>query len=70
MPTTVAGTVRDGKVIPKTPLPEGIEVEIIVPEDAEPADLQEELDQWALGSAQALDLVERLADQEPGNEKG
>ncbi|HEX5270328.1 MAG TPA: hypothetical protein VFW33_07575 [Gemmataceae bacterium] len=72
MPTIVWGVVKEGKIIPEQPLPEGASVQITLPEEppAVPADLKAELDAWALGSAQALDLVERLADEGPGHEKG
>src|SRR5262249_30753142 len=62
MQTVIWGIVKDGKIIPEKPLPEGISVQITLP-PAVPPDLQEELDAWACGSAQALDLVERLAEE-------
>ena len=70
MPTTVWGIVREGKVIPEKPLPEGASVQITLADEATavPPDLQEELDAWALGSAQALKLIERLADEGENDE--
>jgi hypothetical protein len=35
-----------------------------------PPDVQEELAAWQRASANALDLVERLAEESPGNDKG
>jgi hypothetical protein len=64
------GTVRNGVVIPDAPLPEGMHVEIrpyAQPPDI-PADLEGELRAWRQASANALDLVERLASEEPGYE--
>jgi hypothetical protein len=69
MPIVVWGIVKEGKVIPETPLPEGMSVQITVPDDLEP-DVREELDAWALGSAQALERVEELADEGTSDEKG
>jgi hypothetical protein len=72
MSDVVWGVVREGKVVPERPLPEGASVQITLPDEVPPvpADLREELDAWALGSAQALDLVERLADEGAGDAKG
>lgn len=65
MATIIRGFVREGKIIPEQPLPEGAAVEITLAgqQPPVPADLQEELDAWALGSTQALELVERMADE-------
>ncbi|HWG45826.1 MAG TPA: hypothetical protein VN688_23900 [Gemmataceae bacterium] len=63
MSTIVAGFVKNGVVVPNVPLQEGAFVEVHVirgPIEIEPG-LQEELDAWHLASAQALELVERLA---------
>ena len=65
MSVTVAGFVKNGVVVPNAPLPEGAFVEVHVihgPTDV-PPDLQAELDAWHLASAQALELVERLAQE-------
>jgi hypothetical protein len=72
MGQTIRGIVTHGKIVPETPLPEGLEVEITVPEGttAVPEDLQAELDAWALGSAEALTSVERLADEDAGDAQG
>lgn len=59
--STIWGIVKDGLVVPQAPLPEGATVEIRVCDAAVPADLQAELDAWQRSSAEALDLVERLA---------
>jgi hypothetical protein len=71
MSTTVTGIVTNGVVVPSTPLPEGACVEIQL-SDAVPAfppELQEEMAAWEQGSAEALALVERLAEEEEANEK-
>ena len=72
MPTVVRGVVKAGIIVPDRPLPEGLMVEITFPDAVPevPPDLQEELDAWALGSAESLALVERLADEGAGDDKG
>ncbi len=72
MSVIVAGFVKNGVVVPNTPLPEGAFVEVHVirgPIDV-PPELQAELDAWHLASAQALELVERLAQEGEADEKG
>jgi hypothetical protein len=63
MPNIVAGFVKNGVVVPNAPLPEGAFVEVhVINESIEiPQELQEEFDAWDRASAQALELVERLA---------
>jgi hypothetical protein len=70
--TLIRGIVKEGKIIPQTPLPEGLEVEITLPEETivVPPELQAELDAWTIGSAEALALVERLAEKEFTDEEG
>jgi hypothetical protein len=68
MAAVVSGIVKEGKVVPQAALPEGLHVQILLPDEM-PADLQEELNAWALGSVEALALVEHLAEAEGGNEK-
>lgn len=65
----VWGVVKDGIVVPVSPLPEGIQVQITVPDELEP-DIREELEAWALGSAQSLERVEELANEGTLDEKG
>ncbi len=63
MSLVVRGVVRDGMIVPEQPLPEGAQVRITLANDPlVPPELKGELDAWALGSAQSLDSVERLAD--------
>jgi hypothetical protein len=72
MARTISGTVKDGVIIPDTNLPEGLRVEIVVPDASTVAvspELQEELEGWDRASDQALDLVERLARGEQPDEK-
>jgi hypothetical protein len=63
MSTIISGIVRDGLVVPNTPLPEGARVEIFVAEAQVevPDALQAEFDAWDRSSAEALALVEGLA---------
>ena len=65
---SITGVVRQGVVVPESPLPEGARVQITV-FDAKvdmPPELQEELNAWESASSKALDLVERIADQDDG----
>lgn len=71
MSMIVAGFVKNGVVVPNMPLPEGSFVEVHVihgPIDV-PPELQEELKAWQLAGAQALELVERLAQEGEVDEK-
>ena len=62
MSITITGVVKNGVVLPDSPLPEGKQVEIRVHEEPDvPAELQEELTAWQLSSPDALALVEQLA---------
>jgi hypothetical protein len=69
MGAMVPGVVEDGKVVPRTPLPNGLSVQILLPEDldAEEAELRAELAAWRAGNARALEKVEQLADEEAGD---
>jgi hypothetical protein len=70
MSTTIMGVVTNGVVVPKSPLPEGAQVEIYLNDALEVSpELQEELAAWQQGSAEALALVERLADEGEADEK-
>ena len=63
MATTVWGVVKEGRVVPSSPLPEGAHVEIRIadpPADV-PDDLRAEFEAWDRAGAAALELVERLA---------
>jgi hypothetical protein len=71
MAATIWGVVHDGKIVPQAPLPEGLKVQISVPEDVViPEELEAELDAWSLGNAEALALVDRLAEQIARHEEG
>lgn len=65
MTTTVWGVVREGRVVPSSPLPEGARVEIRLadPLPDVPEDLQSEFEAWGRASDKALDLVENLAEE-------
>ena len=71
MAITVSGVVTNGVVIPALPLPEGAHVEIHLGNSCAdmPPELENELAAWQQGSAEALALVERLADEEQPDEK-
>jgi hypothetical protein len=62
MTTTVWGVVREGRVIPNSPLPEGAHAEIRLadPPASVPEELKAEIEAWGRASDKALDLVERL----------
>jgi hypothetical protein len=71
MPSTIGGVVKNGVVVPNATLPEGAHVEIRLTDDpaAIPVELQEELTAWQRASANALELVERLAAEGEADEK-
>lgn len=61
MSSTIWGVVQDGKIIPQTPLPDGLQVQITVPEDVLiPEELRAELTGWSQGNVGALAMVELL----------
>jgi hypothetical protein len=71
MAATIWGVVREGKIIPQTPLPDGLRVQITLPDDViMPEALRAELDAWSQSSAEALVLVEQLAEADASDEKG
>jgi len=69
MSLSISGVVRNGVVVPSNPLPEGTHVQIhpIVETDV-PPDLQEELTAWQQASANALALVEKMAEEDEADE--
>ncbi len=71
MSVIVAGFVKNGVVVPNSPLPEGafVEVHVIHSPIEVPTELQSELDAWQLAGAEALELVERLAREGEADEK-
>jgi hypothetical protein len=71
MSTAIWGTVVDGKVVPESILPEGAHVQIVLPAGrplhtplSMTPDLQAELDAWQQGSAQAMELIDQIPDEE------
>jgi hypothetical protein len=66
MAMTIAGVVSDGKIVPTSPLPEGLKVLIVLPEcpDADEIELEAELSAWRHGNAKALQLIEDLVEAE------
>lgn len=71
MSITIAGVVKNGVVVPNTPLPEGAHVEIQLDDGSSevPPELQAELAAWQRASANSLALVERLAQESEADEK-
>jgi hypothetical protein len=71
MATAVSGIVKAGVVVPDSPLPEGTRVQILLPDVPTeiPPELQAEFEAWSVASAQALELVERLAQEGPADEQ-
>ena len=65
MATPIRGVVKNGLIVPSSPLPEGAEVEIHLSVEVSgvPPELQAELEAWQRASANALDLVERQAQE-------
>ena len=61
MSITITGTVANGVVVPNSPLPEGAQVEIHLPDmrDEIRRELGEELAAWQQAGAEALALVDR-----------
>jgi hypothetical protein len=70
MDTIVRGVVRQGIIVPSSPLPEGAWVEIRLADASPeiPPELQAEFEAWDRASASALELVERLAEEGEANE--
>ncbi len=60
MAGTISGIVQDGKVVSSTPLPDGLNVQMLVPEAVgeKQGDLRDETAGWRVGSAEASDGVE------------
>lgn len=68
MTNVIPGVVQDGKVIPTTPLPEGLNVQILLPEgiDMEEAASGAELAAWRAANAKALQRFEARLDSTLG----
>jgi hypothetical protein len=69
MVAVMRGIVRDGKIIPDRPLPEGetVEIGLLTNSSTSTKEMQEEFDAWAQGSNDALATVETMLDLEPGH---
>jgi hypothetical protein len=65
MTTTIWGLVKEGRIVPGSPLPEGAHVEIRLadPSIEVPEELRAEFEAWDRAAADALELVERLAQE-------
>lgn len=72
MTEKIYGVVQNGCIVPDVPLPDGTCVVITVTEEMPPVppELQEELAAWQRASAAALDMVERLANEEESGAQG
>jgi hypothetical protein len=71
MAVMIRGVVREGKIVPQAPLPEGLQVQITAPEEVViPEERQAELDAWSQGNAEALAMVEQLAEEMGRHEEG
>jgi hypothetical protein len=71
MAAVILGVVREGKIVPDATLPEGLQVQITVPEEVViPEELQSELEAWSQGNAEALAMVEHAAEEMGRGEKG
>ncbi len=72
MANSVPGIVQDGMVLPETPLPDGLNVQIVLPDnvDSEEAELRAEMAAWRAVGAKALGRVEELADEDPNHAQG
>jgi hypothetical protein len=65
MDVIVTGVVREGRVVPDSPLPEGARVEVRLARPPEvPADLLAEFEAWGRASDRAL----ALAEEPPGGD--
>jgi hypothetical protein len=67
-----ADFVKNGVAVPNAPLPEGafVEVHVISGPIEVPPELREEFDVWDQASAEALELVERLAREGEADARG
>jgi hypothetical protein len=71
MAAIILGVVREGKIVPDASLPEGLQVQITVPEEAViPEELQSDLELWSQGNAEALAMVDQMAEEMGRSEKG
>jgi hypothetical protein len=60
MDVIVQGIVREGRIVPDAPLPEGtcVEVRVIGPLSELPPELREDFEAWGRASDRALELVD------------
>jgi hypothetical protein len=59
----IQGVVREGRVVPDSPLPEGVRVEVrlVGPSPEVPPELLAEFEAWGRASDRALELAEQPA---------
>jgi hypothetical protein len=69
--TITTGVVKEGLIVPRAPLPEGARVEIRLLDSAAECspELRAEFEAWDGASANALELVERMARENETDEK-
>lgn len=67
----IAGVVKDGLIVPASPLPEGASVRIVIGESSEDEEraLQAELEAWRMAAANSLDVVEQMLEESEADEK-
>jgi hypothetical protein len=65
MPQFISGIVKNGQIEPTVPLPDGLTVQILVPEELTLGpELAAELEAWQMAGAESIELIERLAEAE------
>lgn len=66
MVAIIRGIVKDGKIIPENPLPEGRTVAISLLEEDNnlPEDMQRDLEAWSRGGVDALLAFEKMLEEE------
>jgi len=62
----IQGVVKDGVVVPQgeVPLPEGMQVGILLPSQAFPDELRTELEAWDCAGEEAWDLISKWEEEE------
>jgi len=63
---TITGIVRDGVIVPQSgsKLPDGIEVNIVIPQEAMTPELREELSAWQQAGMQSWGMIDELEREE------
>lgn len=63
---TITGIVKDGVIVPQSGsgLPEGMEVNIVIPKEAMTPELREELAAWQQAGMQSWNMIDELEREE------